>query len=250
MSCVVVVLAAGKGTRMKSDLPKVLHEVSGRALLDCVLDLGESLTSADNIVVVVGHRADLVEDHLRGRGVRTAVQEPQLGTGDALRVAMQAAPVGDIVVVLSGDVPLLRMVTLDRLVESVEDGAEAGLLTAVFPEPGAYGRVVRISGGGVRAIIEAKDADAETLALNEVNAGVYAFRRSSLESALASLKPDNAQGEYYLTDVIGWLTRRSLPVAATVLDDPGEMQGVNTRDDLLSVEKVLSHRRENRTTQP
>ena len=242
MSCVVAVLAAGKGTRMKSDLPKVLHQASGLALLDFVLDLGESLTPAQNIVVVVGHRADCVSDHVKDRAVLTALQEPQLGTGDALRVAMEAAPDGDTVVVLSGDVPLLRKITLDRLVDSVENGAEAALLTAVLTEPGAYGRVVRGPGGGVRAIIEAKDADAETLLLNEVNAGVYAFRRPSLEQALASLKPDNAQGEYYLTDVISWLTQRSLPVAAAILDDPEEMQGVNTREDLRRVEQVLASR--------
>ncbi len=244
MSCLVVVLAAGKGTRMKSGLPKVLHEASGRALLDFVLDLGESIALADHIVVVVGHRAVRVEEHVRDRGVLIAVQEPQLGTGDALRVAMEAAPDGDTVVVLSGDVPLLRKITLDRLVDLVEKGAEAALLTAVLAEPGAYGRVVRGPGGGVRAIIEAKDADAETLLLGEVNAGVYAFRRTSLEQALASLKPDNAQGEYYLTDVIGWLTRRDLPVAVAVLDDPEEMQGVNTRGDLRSVEQVLTRRME------
>jgi len=242
MKCLVAVLAAGKGTRMKSDLPKVLHQASGRALLDFVLDIGQGVAEADHIVVVVGHRADCVSDHVKDRGVLTALQEPQLGTGDALRVAMEAAPDGDIVVVLSGDVPLLRQTTVDRLVDSVEKGAEAVVLTAVLAEPGAYGRVVRGPGGGVLAIIEAKDADAETLLLNEVNAGVYAFRRRSLEQALASLKPDNAQGEYYLTDVIRWLTRRILPVAAAILDDPDEMQGVNTREDLHRVEQVLASR--------
>ncbi len=242
MSCLVAILAAGKGTRMKSDLPKVLHDASGRPLLDSVLDLGESVASAEHIIVVVGHRAERVEDHVRARGVLTALQEPQLGTGDALRVALEAAPDGDTVLVLSGDVPLLRKTTLDRLLDSVATDAEAALLTAILTDPGGYGRVVRGPDRGVVAIIEAKDADAETLALREVNAGVYAFRRRSLEQALASLKPDNAQGEYYLTDVIQWLTRRSLPVAAIVLDDPEEMQGVNTREDLHRVEQVLARR--------
>ena len=181
MNCVVAVLAAGKGTRMKSDLPKVLHKASGRALLDHVLDVGESQALPENIVVVVGHRSDLVEEHLRDRGVLTALQEPQLGTGDALRVAMEVAPSGDIVLVLSGDVPLLRTTTLERLLGSMGKGAEAALLTAVLSEPGAYGRVIRGSDGSVRAIVEARDADADTLLLNEVNAGVYAFRRASLE---------------------------------------------------------------------
>ncbi len=123
MSCLVVVLAAGKGTRMKSDLPKVLHEVSGRVLLDFVLDLGERVARADHIVVVVGHRAGRVEEHVRDRGVLIALQEPQLGTGDALRVAVEIAPEGDVVLVLSGDVPLLRKKTLDQLLDSVAKGA-------------------------------------------------------------------------------------------------------------------------------
>ncbi len=248
MTCLVAVLAAGKGTRMKSDLPKVLHEASGRALLDFVLDLGESVAVADHIVVVVGHRADCVGEHVSDRGVLTALQEPQLGTGDALRVAMEAAPDGDTVLVLSGDVPLLRKATLDRLLDSVAKGAEAALLTAVLTDPGAYGRVLRGPDGSVRAVVEARDADAETLALNEVNAGVYAFRRASLDQALDSLKPDNVQGEYYLTDVVRWLTRRGLSVGATVLDDPEEMQGVNTPEDLRRVEEVLVRRLENATT--
>ncbi len=242
MSCLVVVLAAGKGTRMKSDLPKVLHEVSGRVLLDFVLDLGERVARADHIVVVVGHRAGRVEEHVRDRGVLIALQEPQLGTGDALRVAVEIAPEGDVVLVLSGDVPLLRKKTLDQLLDSVAKGAEAALLTAVLTDPGAYGRVLRGPDGSVSAVVEARDADANILALNEVNAGVYAFRRASLEQALASLKPDNAQGEYYLTDVVRWLTRRGLPVAATILEDPEEMQGVNTREDLRRVEQVLASR--------
>jgi len=242
MSCLVVVLAAGKGTRMKSDLPKVLHEVSGRVLLDFVLDLGERVARADHIVVVVGHRAGRVEEHVRDRGVLIVLQEPQLGTGDALRVAVEVAPEGDVVLVLSGDVPLLRKKTLDQLLDSVAKGAEAALLTAVLTDPGAYGRVLRGPDGSVSAVVEARDADANILALNEVNAGVYAFRRASLEQALASLKPDNAQGEYYLTDVVRWLTRRGLPVAATILEDPEEMQGVNTREDLRRVEQVLSSR--------
>jgi UDP-N-acetylglucosamine diphosphorylase/glucosamine-1-phosphate N-acetyltransferase len=244
MSCLVVVLAAGKGTRMKSDLPKVLHQAAGRALLDFVLDLGESVAAAQSIVVVVGHCAKSVEEHVASRGVVTALQEPQLGTGDALRVAMEAAPAGDTVLVLSGDVPLLQKNTLDRLLDAVAGGAEAAVLTAVLPEAGAYGRIVRGPEGDLRAIIEARDADAETLALNEVNAGVYAFRRASLEQALASLKPDNVQGEYYLTDVIRWLTRRDLPVTAIVLDDPGEMQGVNTPADLKRVEATLVQHQE------
>lgn len=247
MGCIVTILAAGKGTRMRSDRPKVLHEASGRALLDHVLDLAGQITERDRIVVVVGHGAAEVRRHIDHRGVRTALQEPQLGTGDALRVALGAAGTGDPVLVLSGDVPLLRRSCLDDLLAAVFGGAEAALLTARVDPPGAYGRVLRDSEGRVRAVVEAKDADPATLAVTEVNAGVYAFRRPSLERALVDLSPDNAQGEYYLTDVIRWLTDRDLPVAAAVLEDSDDMQGVNTREDLARVEALLQARETGRS---
>ncbi|MCD4751427.1 MAG: NTP transferase domain-containing protein [Thermoanaerobaculales bacterium] len=241
MKWTIAVLAAGKGTRMMSDLPKVLHEAAGRSLLDHVLDLAQDITDVEDIVVVVGHGAEEVESHIRSRGVKTVLQEPQLGTGDALRVALEAkSNEGDsAVMVLSGDVPLLRPASLVSLRERLEEGAHAALLTAVLDDPNAYGRIIRGHDRGVQAIVEAKDADAETLALNEVNAGVYAFRRASLEQALASLKPDNTQGEYYLTDVVAWLRKAGFRVTAVVLDDADEMLGVNTRHDLEAVERIL-----------
>ncbi len=237
----IVVLAAGKGTRMRSELPKVLHRAADQALIDHVLDLAERLTSPENIVVVVGHQAKRVEGHVRDRGVPTALQEPQLGTGDALRVAVEAhpGPADQTVVVLSGDVPLLREHSVRALLTELDGGNAAAVLTAVLDDPGAYGRIVRGPGQRVRAIVEARDADSETLAVREVNAGVYAFRRGPLDEALASLRPDNSQGEYYLTDVVAYLVDHGLGVAAVVLDDPGEMRGVNTVDDLAAVERAI-----------
>lgn len=237
---VAVVLAAGKGTRMRSDLPKVLHTLAGRPLIDHVLDLAERFAPPEAIVVVVGHGAEEVAAHVRPRGVRTALQVPQLGTGDALRVGLEGAPDGDPVVVLSGDVPGLTATSVQGLLDAINDGGDAALLTAELPDPGAYGRVVRAASGRIEAVVEARDADAATLAVTEVNAGVYGFRRSHLANALAALRPDNAQGEYYLTDVVRWFTAHGLHVAAKVLDNADEMQGVNTRDDLARLARLMA----------
>ncbi|NOZ94902.1 MAG: NTP transferase domain-containing protein, partial [Acidobacteria bacterium] len=162
----VVVLAAGKGTRMKSSLPKVLHELAGRPLLEHVLDLARDLAPPEGIMVVVGHGAAQVATVAGARGASTVLQEPQLGTGDAVRVALAALPDGsEGVVVLSGDVPLLRAASVDALRRAVEEGAAAALLTAVLEEPGAYGRILRAPDGGVDAIVEARDATPGQLAI-------------------------------------------------------------------------------------
>lgn len=238
------VLAAGKGTRMRSRRPKVLHELAGRPLVDHVLDLAQAVTPSDRIVVVVGHGADLVRAHVLPRGVRTVLQEPQLGTGDAVRTALAAVDdqAVDGLLVLSGDVPLLQPRTVERLCERLEAGAGAALLTAILDEPGAYGRVVRAPDRSVRAIVEARDATAAELALREVNAGVYAFRLALLRRALAGLRPDNAQAEYYLTDVVAALVAGGATVGAEVLEDADEMLGVNDRTDLARLEAILAAR--------
>ncbi len=238
----VAVLAAGKGTRMRSVLPKVLHRLAGRALLDWVLDRSAELAPPERTVVVVGHGADQVAAHLAGRGFATVLQEPQLGTGDAVRTALGTLPEGDAVLVLSGDVPLLKAATLARLRDHLSAGTDAVLLTAELADPGAYGRIVRAADGGVEAIVEARDADPPTRAIREVNAGIYAFRRQPLERVIAGLRPDNDQGEYYLTDVVAALRRERRRVAAVVLSDPEEMLGVNTRADLARVARILNRR--------
>ncbi len=240
----VAILAAGQGTRMHSDLPKVLHHLAGRPLLDHVIDLALGIARPHDIVVVIGHRAEAVSNVARERGVGEVLQQPQLGTGDALRVALEGLKdrPTDRVLVLSGDVPLLRRETLELLTSAVADGAAAALLSAELDDPGTYGRVVRDAGGMVGAVVEARDADADQLAIREVNAGVYAFDRGPLSAALAGLGTDNAQNEYYLTDVAAALRARGLPVAAVRLDDPEEMQGVNTRADLARAGRVLNRR--------
>jgi bifunctional UDP-N-acetylglucosamine pyrophosphorylase/glucosamine-1-phosphate N-acetyltransferase len=240
----VVVLAAGQGTRMKSTLPKVLHEVCGRSLLDRVLDRALELAPAERTVVVVGHGADRVREAVRPRGVRTVVQQPQLGTGDALRVGLTAKSVAndDGVIVLSGDVPLLRSESIRAVCDAVDDGATAALLTANLDDAGPYGRVVRAADGGVDRIVEARDATGDELMVSEVNAGVYAFRRDALARALGELTTDNAQREYYLTDLVSGLRAHGLSVEAVVLSDPLEMQGVNTRADLARVAALVNRR--------
>lgn len=240
----VAILAAGKGTRMRSELPKVLHELAGRPLIDHVVDLALDVARPQDVVVVVGHGAAEVGALVRDRGVDAALQQPQLGTGDALRVALEALGHRsfDRVLVLSGDVPLLRPDTLRRLMAELDDGSAAALLTAELPDPGSYGRVVRAADGAVAEIVEAGDARPEQLEISEVNAGVYGFDRGPLTEALGELGADNVQAELYLTDVAAALRRRGLGVAAVRLDDPTEMQGVNTRADLARAARLLNHR--------
>jgi bifunctional UDP-N-acetylglucosamine pyrophosphorylase/glucosamine-1-phosphate N-acetyltransferase len=238
----VAILAAGKGTRMRSDRPKVLHELAGRPLIDHVIDLALAVARPHDVVVVVGHGADAVGELVDSRGAAAVVQEPQLGTGDALRVALAglAGRSAERVLVLSGDVPLLRPRTLERLMAAAEDGAAAVLLTAELDDPGAYGRVIRGADGGVEAVVEARDAGPTELAIREVNAGIYAFDRAIVAAALAELGTDNSQGEVYLTDVAGALRAAGHPVAAVRLDEAVEMQGVNTRADLAEAEQALN----------
>ena len=243
MRWAVAVLAAGKGTRLRSSRPKVLHELAGRPLIDHVLDRALEIADPGRVVVVLGHGREAVARHLEGTGVATVVQEPQLGTGDALRVALGGVPPGtEGVVVLSGDVPLLRHATLARLVGTVEAGAAAAVLTATLDEPGAYGRVIRRPDGSLDRIVEARDAGEEERAVREVNAGVYALRMAGLAGRLSELGTANAQGEYYLTDLVARLGRDGETVAAVVLDDAEEMLGVNDRADLARVAAVLNRR--------
>jgi len=244
MRWAVAVLAAGLGTRMRSTRPKVLHELAGRPLLDHVLDVALQVAEPEQVVVVIGHGAELVAARVGARRARTVVQEPQLGTGDALRVALGALDPGsaDGIVVLSGDVPLLAVRSVRRLMAELERGAAAVLLTAVLEDGGPYGRVLRDPDGRVWAVVEARDADPKALAVREVNAGVYAFRRASLDPVLVQLAPDNSQGEYYLTDVVASLRDHGLTVEAVTLEDRDEMRGVNTRGELAAVARVLNER--------
>ena len=240
----VVVLAAGKGTRMKSRLPKVLHEAAGLPLIEYVLRGADSL-GARSTTVVVGHFADRVEAVLGKRlGLRFALQEPQLGTGHAL---MQAAPhlrgSSGTVVLLYGDVPLLRAATLQSLVDAHRAwSAAATVITARVQDPRGYGRIVRAD-GRIAAIVEEKDATEAERAIDEINSGIYAFDLDPLFESLASLRTANAQGEYYLTDLVRTYTDRGLRVETVTLEDPREITGVNSRKELADVTAILNARR-------
>ncbi len=236
-----VVLAAGEGKRLASDRAKVLHRVGGRALLDHVLAALAPL-APDHLVVVTGHRRRQVEDHLGSRA-RTVVQDPPRGTGDAVALALRELPAEGDVLVLSGDVPLIRSLTLVELVERRRRAhAAAALATAVLPDGGAYGRIVRDAAGDVTAIVEARDAGEAERAIREVNAGTYAFSTVDLLDVIGEVQADNAQGEYYLTDAVRLLVDRGRKVIALKLSDADEMAGVNSRADLAEVARLLVRR--------
>ena len=240
MHLAVIVLAAGKGTRMKSDLPKVLHTACGRSLLGWVLATAEPL-DADETVVVVGHGAEDVVASLPD-GAVGVVQEPQLGTGDAARVGFGACSANaDTALVILGDMPLLRPSTLEAVLETHRsERAAVTLLTAVFRDPTGYGRVVR-ENGEVVGIVEERDADEHQRAIKEMNVSVYAFDMTVLGDVLARLRSDNDQGEYYLTDAVGILAEDGQRISSVVVDE-AECVGVNSHADLALVSKVLRHR--------
>lgn len=227
-----VVLAAGKGTRMKSDLPKVLHAMAGRSLLEHVLAAVRA-AAIPRTVVVVGHQADRVEAAVRADDLSFALQEPQLGTGHAVQVAVPHLAADGHTVILAGDVPLLRPETIRRLVdETVAAGAACSVLTCVVDDAGAYGRIIKDASGALQAIVEARDATPEQLAVGEYNTGVFCFRTADMIDALARLDTDNDQGEYYLTDTVAHLVAAGRPVQAVAIDDPDQVVGINTVDEL------------------
>jgi bifunctional UDP-N-acetylglucosamine pyrophosphorylase/glucosamine-1-phosphate N-acetyltransferase len=230
-------MAAGMGTRMKSDVPKHLHPLLGRRLVDWVIDAVRPL-GADPLVVFAspGH-----EDAYHV--VAVAVQERPLGTGDPLRSARAAVPDGDALLVVSGDTPLLTTELLGRLVEEhAESGAAATVLSFEPRDPRAYGRIVRDGDGGLRAIVEAADAGPDVLRIGEVNSSIYVFRPDKLWPVLDRLEPANAQGELYLTDAVRYLVEDGDRVAVFRAPDPEEVEGVNTRAELAEAAAALRDR--------
>jgi bifunctional UDP-N-acetylglucosamine pyrophosphorylase / glucosamine-1-phosphate N-acetyltransferase len=246
-----VVMAAGEGTRMRSSRPKPLHRLCGKPMVLWALDALSAL-GLSRVVVVVGHGATrmtkaLAEARSPGPPLEVVEQPLQRGTGDALSVALTAFSDDDAemedLVVLPGDAPLLRPATIEALVEAHRQSAAAAtLLTARLEDPTGYGRVVRSRDGRVAAIVEQADATDEQLAIDEVCTSIYAFRRSVLAPALRRVSPDNAQGEYYLTDVIAVLHDAGYPVTSLVARDPVETSGVNDRSQLATAEAVLRSR--------
>ena len=238
-----VILAAGKGTRMKSSLPKVLHKAGGKAMLAHVLTAAKEAGARRNIVVV-GFGGEAVEAALKGEA-EFVTQAEQLGTGHAV---LQAEPLlggtQGTVLVLCGDTPLLTGKLLEKLVrEHAAAGAKATVLTAVMPDATGYGRVLRSADGMVERIVEHKDATAEERAVREVNSGIYCFEAPDLFAALHEVGNDNAQGEYYLPDVLEILKKKGEKIFAVAADDYEETLGVNSRAQLAASEKILRRRK-------
>jgi bifunctional UDP-N-acetylglucosamine pyrophosphorylase/glucosamine-1-phosphate N-acetyltransferase len=232
----VVILAAGQGKRMRSDLPKVLQPLAGRPLLQHVIDTARQLSPAA-IHVVYGHGGEQVQAAMRHEALGWALQAEQKGTGHALAQAMPAIPDGHLVLVLYGDVPLVRAETLAELVR-LAGRAPLALLTVVLEDPTGYGRILRDAAGSVRAIVEQKDASPEQRAVREGNTGVMAMSAGLLRGYLAGLRSDNAQGEYYLTDVVGMAVESGLAVAPLVAATESEVLGVNDKLQLAQLEGV------------
>ncbi len=240
----VVIMAAGKGTRMKSKLPKVLHRLAGRALLQHVVDTAAEL-SARRVVVITGHGAAQVETAVRAfsaasMGLDFVRQEPQLGTGHAVQQAVPALPDDGVVVVLSGDVPLTQADTLRQLLAAC-DGRQPVLLTLDMPDPTGYGRIVR-QGDTVQAIVEHKDASEAQRQIKEIYSGIMAVPARLLKPWLARLDNNNAQAEYYLTDVVKFAVADGVPVVAVKTQDAVQVAGVNSPVQLAELERAYQLR--------
>lgn len=232
-----VILAAGKGTRMCSEKPKVLHRLGGKYLVQHVIDETKN-AGVDQIILVIGHGGEEVKNSL-GDGLIYVWQKEQLGTGHAVMQALDFLEQDvEQVLVLSGDVPLLRGETIEALLSSFkQESAGAAILTANYENPKGYGRIVRNSEGKLLKIVEDADASEEELNITEINSGTYCFAKEELITALRTLTPNNAQGEYYLTDVIQQMDEKGLKVIGCLAPEPVETMGINNRVQLAEMEK-------------
>lgn len=231
----IVILAAGQGKRMHSNLPKVLHPLAGKALAQHVIDTARSL-APENLVIVFGHGGETVRSTLNSADISWALQEPQLGTGHAVAQALPVLGKGDQTLVLYGDVPLTQGATLKRLLQAGKDGLS--ILTVELANPTGYGRIVRDSAGKVLRIVEEKDASSEEKAITEVNTGIMAIPTNRLGEWLGRLSNNNAQGEYYLTDIVALAVADGLPVRTAQPEGDWEVLGVNSKVQLAELERV------------
>jgi bifunctional UDP-N-acetylglucosamine pyrophosphorylase / glucosamine-1-phosphate N-acetyltransferase len=238
----IAIMAAGKGTRLKSRHPKVLHEACGKPLLAHVIAAATSVVPSDDVYAIIGYEAERVRDAVAASGVKFVLQAEQRGTGHALMVAREALAPYDLVLVLSGDAPLITPQTIERLRDfHLSKKATMTLLTAHLEDPTGYGRIVRKKSNGddVRAIVEQKDLSAAQQKINEVNAGFYAFDTQPLFSHIDKLSTDNHHGEFYLTDMAAILGRAKQRVVAVRAADPHEVLGGNTRAELAEIDQRM-----------
>jgi bifunctional UDP-N-acetylglucosamine pyrophosphorylase / glucosamine-1-phosphate N-acetyltransferase len=236
----VVILAAGQGTRMKSRMPKVLHRLGGKTLIDHVLGTAQAL-NPETVTIVVGHEAESVRLSAgKSPNIGWALQEPQLGTAHALQqTESRLAEQRGTVILLSGDVPMLKAATLTRLVDAHQSArAAATVVTAIVDRPYGYGRIVRTR-GRIARIVEERDASPDVRQIREINGGIYAFDLAPLFDALRGIASQNAQGEYYLTDLIAIYRRRKLRVETLLVDNPQEIRGINSRTELAEVSRIV-----------
>ncbi len=243
MNKYVVILAAGKGTRMKSKLYKVLHKVCGKTMVEHVVEAAKG-TNPDKIITVVGNGAESVKDVLAGQS-EFAFQEKQLGTGDAVLAANDLLEkLEGSTLVATGDTPLFTAETFNNLFKKHEEsGNSATVLTAKAPNPFGYGRIIRDETGAFQEIVEQKDCTEDQAKTKEVNSGMYVFNTEALNAALSMLTNDNAQGEYYLTDTISLIKKTGLKVNAMPVGDVNEILGVNTPEQLAEAEKIMQARK-------
>lgn len=241
-----VILAAGKGTRMKSKTPKVLHQIFDKTLVGYVIDAVNNTELIDESFVIVGHQAERVEEYIKSNytNAKTVLQSPQLGTGHA--VSMVCPYLEDFkgeVVILCGDTPLITSETLKKFIEYHKSvNSDITVMSAVFENPTNYGRIIRNSDNSLNSIVEEKDATEEQKKIKEVNAGIYCLNWEKIKPAFSELKTNNAQGEYYLTDIIEWGNKNGLRVNANPLENNEEIFGINSKLHLAQASKIMNKR--------
>ena len=234
MSTTVIILAAGKGTRMRSSLPKVLQPLAGRPLLGHVIETAKKL-NADNIITIYGHGGDRVQTAFAQEDIKWVEQAEQLGTGHAVQMTLPVLPQDGVSLILSGDVPCINPVTLQKLLDATAT-TSIGLVTLTLPDANGYGRIVR-ENDQIQAIVEHKDASEEQRQIKEINTGIYAVSNAKLHEWLPNLSNDNAQGEYYLTDIVAMALADGMQVASVEPEQAFEVEGVNDRVQLAALER-------------
>lgn len=234
MSTTVIILAAGKGTRMRSSLPKVLQPLAGRSLLGHVIETAKKL-NADNIITIYGHGGDRVQTTFAQQEIKWVEQAEQLGTGHAVQMTLPVLPHDGVSLILSGDVPCINPVTLQKLLDATAT-TSIGLVTLTLPDANGYGRIVR-ENDQIQAIVEHKDASEEQRQIKEINTGIYAVSNAKLHEWLPNLSNDNAQGEYYLTDIVAMALADGMQVASVEPEQAFEVEGVNDRVQLAALER-------------